>query len=104
MEEKYGIGSVLGYILLLGFAAYALLKFSNVNASVALDINNRTIAAPGVSYYCNRMVTQRPQQVQAFRMGNTCQTTQRGYAPAFGPCENMPCINSEICGIKTGGV
>lgn len=102
-ESKYGIGAMLGYVLLLGFIAYAFLKFYNVQAGVSLDITNRKTAAPGVSYYCNRMVTHRQQQVQAFRRTNSCQTTQPGYAPAFGPLENMPGAN-EICGIQTGGV
>jgi|SRR5271154_154904 len=103
MEEKgFSMGAVIGYILLIGFAVYAALKFYNVQSTIALDLSNRKQAAPGVSYYCNRMITHRVQQVQAFQTSNNCSTTQYGYAPAFGPNENMPSICSEVCGVKLG--
>jgi hypothetical protein len=99
-NENFGIGTSIGYILILGFAVYAALKFYKVEQTIAANTSNRRIAAPGVSYYCNRMVTHRPQQVQAFQSSNTCQTTQNGYAPAFGPAENMN--GGGICGATLG--
>lgn len=79
-----------GYLLLVIFAAYAALKFYANQKAIEQDLSNRAQAPPGVSYYCNLAVTHRPQQVQAFLISNGMQTTPEGYAPAFGPVENVP--------------
>lgn len=84
------------YILVLAFGAYAALKFYEDQKEIEKDLKNRQQAPPGVSYYCNLAVTQRPQQVQAFLVTNAMQTTQPGYAPAFGPVENMPTSCQEL--------
>lgn len=84
------------YILVLAFGAYAALKFYQTQQAIESDLKNRQQASPGVSYYCNLAVTHRPQQVQAFLVTNGMQTTQAGYAPAFGPVENMPTSCQEL--------
>lgn len=84
------------YILVLAFGAYAALKFYENQKAIESDLKNRAQAPPGVSYYCNLAVTQRPQQVQAFLVSNSQQTTPLGYAPAFGPVENMPTSCQEL--------
>jgi hypothetical protein len=96
-EESNGAAGI-GYLLLFGFLAYATLKFYNVQKEIELDLSNRGSLKPGVAYYCNLAVSQRPQQVTAAQKTNSCQTTPVGYAPAFGPCENMPPQSMEVWG------
>lgn len=85
----------IGYLLLLLFAGYATLKFYQTQKAIEQDLSNRGQAQPGVSYYCNLAVSQRPQQVLAAQVYNGDQTVDYGYAPAFGPNENMPNPSSE---------
>jgi len=80
----------IGYLLLILFGAYAAIKFYGTQKQVNADQSNRGALAPGVSYYCNIAVVHRPQQVEAFLPANLNSVTQPGYAPAFGPTENMP--------------
>ena len=80
----------IGYILVLTFIAYAALKFYKTQKAIEYDLSNRGGLKPGVSYYCNLSVTHRQQQVQAFTPTNSMQVSPEGYAPAFGPTENMP--------------
>jgi len=80
----------IGYLLVLGFIAYAAFQFYKTQRAIEKDLSNRAQAPPGVSYYCTLAVTHRPQQVDAFAATNLLQSTQAGYAPAFGPTENMP--------------
>ena len=80
----------VGYLLLLLFGAYAVLKFYQGNQANSATVINRGVAQPGVSYYCNIAVAQRPHQVLAAQIYNSDMVTQIGYAPAFGPVENMP--------------
>ena len=86
----------IGYLLLLGFAAYATLQFLKTQKAIAKDLSNRSQAQPGVAYYCNLAVSQRPAQVLASQQTNGDAVTQTGYAPAFGPNENMPCQGTEV--------
>lgn len=88
-----------GYLLVLIFVAYAALKFYHSNRQASKDAANRGSLQPGVSYYCNLSVTHRPQQIQAFTPTNPCQVSCAGYAPAFGPEENMPSCESFCVGI-----
>jgi len=86
----------IGYILLILFGAYATLKFYHTQKQIEADLSNRGQARPGVSYYCNLAVSQRPQQVLAAQVWNGDQVSPRGYAPAFGPQENMPSPGNEV--------
>lgn len=86
----------IGYLLLIAFGAYATLKFYQTQKTIAADLSNRGVAQPGVSYYCNLAVSQRPQQVLAAQVTNGDQTVEYGYSPAFGPVENMPNPSSEL--------
>lgn len=86
----------IGYLLLLLFAAYATLKFYSTQQVIKKDVANRGVAQPGVSYYCNLAVSQRPQQVLAAQKWNGEMVSPPGYAPAFGPTENMPSDTQEI--------
>ncbi|SRR6266478_2405897 len=94
MEERGGLG--IGYLLLFGFLAYAALKFYSVQREIAKDLSNRNSLAPGVSYYCNLAVSNRPQQILAAQNFNGCMVSPAGYAPAFGPTENMPAPGTEV--------
>lgn len=85
----------IGYILLIVFGAYAALKFYATQKEIAADLSNRSGLAPGVSYYCNLAVSNRPQQVLAAQQTNG-DATSYGYAPAFGPTENIPNPNQEL--------
>jgi hypothetical protein len=80
----------IGYLLLILFGAYATLQFYRGNKVHQQDNINRGVAPPGVSYYCNIAVSQRPHQVLAAQNVNSDMVTVSGYAPAFGPQENMP--------------
>jgi hypothetical protein len=95
-ENNNGGGLGIGYLLLFGFLAYAALKFYHVQKEIEKDLNNRGSLKPGVSYYCNLAVSQRPHQVLAAQATNCDMATAAGYSPAFGPCENMPCQRTEI--------
>lgn len=86
----------IAYILLIIFAAYATLEFYKAQQQVKKDVENRGALQPGVSYYCNLAVSQRPQQVLAAQNLNGDMSTPVGYAPAFGPTENMPGANQEV--------
>lgn len=86
----------IGYILLILFGAYATLQFWKTQRLVKQDIANRGTAQPGVSYYCNLAVSQRPAQIFASQNINSCMVSPVGYAPAFGPNENMPLQGSEV--------
>lgn len=83
----------IGYILLIVFGAYATLEFYKTQKAIQKDLENRGSLQPGVSYYCNLAVSQRPQQVLAAQSINGDMSTPPGYAPAFGPTENMPGAN-----------
>jgi hypothetical protein len=85
----------IGYILLVLFASYAALKFYSTQRQIEKDLSNRGGLQPGVSYYCNLAVSQRPAQVLAAQNFNSCQTAPPNYAPAFGPNENMPARGNE---------
>lgn len=85
----------IGYILLIIFGAYAALKFYKTQKVVNHDLANRGSLQPGVSYYCNLAVTQRPAQVLAAQQSNG-DATSAGFAPAFGPAENMPPDSQEV--------
>ena len=85
----------IGYILLILFGAYATLEFYKTQKQIARDLSNRGALQPGVSYYCNLAVSQRPQQVLAAQTVNGDMATEIGYAPAFGPTENMPAAGTE---------
>lgn len=86
----------IGYILLILFAAYATLQFWKTQRAVKADLSNRASLRPGVSYYCNLAVSQRPAQVLAAQAENSCMVSETGYAPAFGPNENMPSQGTEL--------
>jgi hypothetical protein len=86
----------IGYILLIGFLGYATLKFYETQKQIEKDLSNRGTLQPGVSYYCNLAVSQRPQQVLAAQVWNGDQSVALGYAPAFGPNENMPNPGNEL--------
>jgi hypothetical protein len=86
----------IGYILLIGFLGYATLKFYETQKQIEKDLSNRGTLQPGVSYYCNLAVSQRPQQVLAAQVWNGDQSVELGYAPAFGPVENMPNPGNEL--------
>jgi hypothetical protein len=86
----------IGYLLLLLFAAYAALKFYGTQKAIEKDLSNRGAIQPGVSYYCNLAVSQRPHQVLAAQKYNGDQVSPLGYAPAFGPTENMPSQGEEV--------
>lgn len=86
----------IGYILLLVFAAYATLEFYKTQKEIEKDLENRGSLQPGVSYYCNLAVSQRPAQVLAAQNINGDMSTCAGYAPAFGPTENMPSAGQEV--------
>lgn len=94
MDERGGMG--IGYLLIFGFLAYAALKFYSVQKEIERDLSNRGGLAPGVSYYCNLAVSNRPAQVLAAQNCNGDMATQYGYAPAFGPTENMPSRGTEV--------
>jgi hypothetical protein len=85
----------IGYILLLLFGGYVTLKFWETQQQVKKDASNRGAIQPGVSYYCNLAVSQRPAQVLAAQANNGDATTVN-FAPAFGPTENMPGPNQEV--------
>jgi len=85
----------IGYLLLILFGAYAALKFYQGNKQSQAASINRGVAPPGVSYYCNLAVSQRPHQVLAAQNVNSDMATTAGYAPAFGPVENIPPANQE---------
>lgn len=89
-------GIKIGYILIIGFLAYAALEFYKVQKKISVDLSNRGTLSPGVSYYCNLAVSQRPHQILAFQPTNACMSTAPGYAPAFGPTENMPGSGNEV--------
>lgn len=93
-ESRGGLG--IGYVLLVGFLAYAAFQFYRVQQKIEQDLSNRGMLRPGVPYYCNRAVSNRPQQVLAFSTRNSDQSTQTGFAPAFGPTENMPSNQCEV--------
>jgi hypothetical protein len=94
MEERGGLG--IGYLLIFGFLAYAALKFYSVQREIEKDLTNRGTLAPGVSYYCNLAVSNRPAQIFAAQPSNGDMVSPVGYAPAFGPTENMPSQSTEI--------
>jgi len=85
----------IGYLLLVLFGAYAALKFYQGNQASNAVVANKAVAQPGVSYYCNIAVSQRPHQILAAQNINSDMVTQPGYAPAFGPVENMPSQKTE---------
>lgn len=84
-----------GFLLLILFGAYAAIKFYRTEKQIAVELKNKTVNPPGVSYYCNLAVTQRPAQVLAPQDTNSC-ATSTGFAPAFGPTENMPNSGNEL--------
>ena len=86
----------IGYLLVLGFVAFAAFKFYKTQKAIEKDLSNRAQAPPGVSYYCNLAVASRPQFVEAFANTNPNMATERGFAPAFGPTENMPPSCQEV--------
>lgn len=86
----------VGYILLILFGAYATLEFYKNQKAIERDLANRGAIQPGVSYYCNLAVSQRPQQVLASQTFNGDMVSPMGYAPAFGPVENMPPQGQEV--------
>jgi hypothetical protein len=86
----------IGYILLILFGAYATLEFYKTQKQILKDVSNRGSLQPGVSYYCNLAVSQRPAQVLAAQTMNGDMVSPPGYAPAFGPTENMPPQNQEV--------
>ncbi len=87
----------IGYLLLIAFGAYAALKFYSTQQQIEKDLSNRGNAArAGVSYYCNLAVSQRPAQVLAAQRVNADMVSPVGYAPAFGPTENMPEQGQEV--------
>jgi hypothetical protein len=86
----------IGYILLIVFGAYATLEFYKTQKQIERDLSNRGALQPGVSYYCNLAVSQRPAQVLAAQNVNGDMVSPYGYAPAFGPTENMPSQNQEV--------
>lgn len=86
----------IGYLLLILFGAYAALKFYSTQKMIEKDLSNRAALRPGVSYYCNLAVSQRPQQVLAAQNYNGDMVSPGGYAPAFGPTENMPDPRAEV--------
>jgi hypothetical protein len=96
MSENNSGGLGIGYLLLFGILAYAALKFYHVQKAIEKDLSNRGALKPGVSYYCNLAVSQRPAQVFASQNSNSCMVTEFGYAPAFGPTENMPAPQNEV--------
>lgn len=80
-------------LILLG--AYAAFKFYRTQKQIDVELKNKIVNPPGVSYYCNLAVTQRPAQVLASQETNCC-ATSAGFAPAFGPRENMPSAGFEL--------
>lgn len=96
MAENESGGLGIGYLLLFGILAYAALKFYGVQKNIEKDLSNRGTLKPGVSYYCNLAVSQRPHQILAAQALNCDMATEAGYSPAFGPTENMPCSRTEI--------
>jgi len=92
--ERGGLG--IGYLLIFAVLAYAALKFYSVQREIEHDLTNRSKLAPGVSYYCNLAVSNRPAQVLAAQAYNGDMVSPYGYAPAFGPTENMPSQGTEV--------
>lgn len=86
----------LGYILLLTFGGYAAFKFYENQKKIEVDLSNRAVAPPGISYYQPIAVTSRIQQLQAFNPDGAPDSTVSGYSPAFGPNENQPSPGQEI--------
>jgi hypothetical protein len=86
----------IGYLLLIAFGAYATFQFWKTQQEIKADVSNRGAIQPGVSYYCNLAVSQRPAQVIASQNTNGDMVSPTGYAPAFGPNENMPNQNQEV--------
>src|SRR5882724_9896168 len=95
-NENGGGGLGVGYLLLFGFLAYAALKFYSVQKDIEKDLSNRGGLRPGVSYYCNLAVSNRPAQVLAAQNYNGDMSTMPGYSPAFGVNENMPSPGTEV--------
>lgn len=86
----------IGYILLILFGGYVTLKFYESQKQTKQDATNRGALQPGVSYYCNLAVSQRPAQILAAQHINGDMVSPVGYAPAFGPNENIPQPSNEI--------
>lgn len=86
----------IGYILVLLFAGYGALKYFGQQKSVAKTRKNRIGGGKGVQYFAPVAVSQRAAQQQSYKTKNTNSVTKHGFAPAFGPDENMPSSSSEI--------
>lgn len=86
----------LGYVLVLIFAGYGALKYFSQQKSVATTKKNRVGGGKGVQYFPPVAVSQRAAQQQAYKTKNASSVTQKGFAPAFGPGENMPNASKEI--------
>lgn len=88
----------LAWLILIAFGGYVVSKYYTVQIEVESRAQNQRGAPPGINYYCNAPVTQRPQQVWAFEQVNPCTTQNGETAPAFGPNENqaVPVTTLEI--------
>lgn len=86
----------IAYLLLLIFGIYVALKYFKGQQQTTAVKQNAVANPPGVSYYCNLAVTNRPAQALAFDQTNCCATTPVGFAPAFGPTENVPACQLPI--------
>ena len=84
--------SYLVIVLFLGYVAWKFYEnrpaISGRPASKAIP--SRVQDRPGVSAFCTSAAPQSGQQLQAFSTRNRMQTTQPGFAPAFGFQENIP--------------
>jgi hypothetical protein len=79
-----------GYAILLLFGGYAVLRFIETQNQVKVSNQNRAGNPPGVSYFKPIAAPNTRAQSLASQQRNSCAVTQPGYAPAFGPRENMP--------------
>lgn len=80
----------IGQIILIALGAYAALKFYRQQKEIEVELSNRGVNRPGVSFYPPIVVTQRPAQAQAYNENNACATMGGAYAPPIGPSENVP--------------
>ena len=86
----------IGFLLVLLFGLYAALKYYKTQQQTTGVVQDAVNNPPGVSYYCNLAVSNRPAQVFASEQTNSCAVTQPGFAPAFGQSENIPSSNEEL--------
>ena len=90
----------IGQIILIALAGYGAFKFWKTEERKRQSVANRGVLKPGVSYFDPVVVTQRPQQAQAYNETNACSTMGGAYAPPIGATENMPPTCQEWISIR----